>query len=148
MFLIKLIAFCVYWLETFRNATLTVTVTVRSARRQWRHQILCIWNAPNRRSNRKCHHMTVSAAANRRRFTVSRHAKFQLIFHENGIDLLFFNNSCQNVLPIYNRVYKIIFVPINWFRNYPFWSTCRSVTWRGDAAIARPALCALGDTAH
>ena len=64
----------------------TVTVTVRGARRLWRHQIVCIWNAPNR----KCRHMTVSTADNRTRFTVSGYAKFHQIFRENGIDFLYF----------------------------------------------------------
>ena len=76
-------------LETFRNATLTVTV--RGARRLWRHRIVCIWNAPNRRPNRNCQHMTVSDADNRTRFTVSGYAKFHQIFREHDIDLLYFN---------------------------------------------------------
>ena len=80
-------------LETFRNVTLTVTVTVRGARLLWRHRIVCIWNAPNRRPNRKCQHMTVSAADNRMRFTVSGYAKFHQIFRENDIDLLYFNKQ-------------------------------------------------------
>ena len=80
-------------LETFRNVTLTVTVTVRGVRRLWRHRIVCIWNAPIRRPNRKCQHMTVSAADNRTRFTVSGHAKFHPIFRENDIDLLYFNKQ-------------------------------------------------------
>ena len=68
-------------IETFRNAILTGctgtgTVTVRGVRRLWRHRIVCIWNAPNRWPNRKCQHMTmtVSAADNRTRFTISGYA--------------------------------------------------------------------------
>ena len=85
-------------LETFRNATLTVTVTVRGTRRLWRHRIVCIWNAPNRRPNRKCQHMTVSATDNRTRFTVSGYAKFHQIFRENDIDLLYFNKQLSNCI--------------------------------------------------
>ena len=87
-------------LETFRNATLTVTVTVtvRDARRLWRHRIVCIWNAPNRRPNRKCQHMTVSAADNRTWFTVSGYAKFHQIFPENDIDLLYFNKQLSKCI--------------------------------------------------
>ena len=51
-------------LETFRNATLTVTGTFSGARRLWRHRSMRIWNAHYRRPNRKCHHMTVCAADN------------------------------------------------------------------------------------
>ena len=94
-------------IKTFRNATLTVTVTVtvtvRGARRLWRHRIVCIWNAPNQWPNRKCQHLTVNAADNRMRFTFSGYSKFHKIFRENDIVLL---------LPIYNRVHKIIFVHI------------------------------------
>ena len=85
-------------IETFRNVTLTVTVTVRGARRLWRHRIVCIWNAPNRRPNRNCQHMTVSAADNRTRFTVSGHAKFHKIFRENDIDLLYFNKQLSKCI--------------------------------------------------
>ena len=85
-------------LETFRNATLTVTVTVRRARRLWRHRIVCIWNAPNRRPNRKCQHMTVSGADNRMRFTVSGYAKFHQIFRENDIDLFYFNKQLSKFI--------------------------------------------------
>ena len=85
-------------IETFRNATLTVTVTVRGARRLWRHRIVCIWNAPNRRPNRKCQHMTVSGADNRMRFTVSGYAKFHQIFRENDIDLFYFNKQLSKFI--------------------------------------------------
>ena len=57
--------------------------------------------------------MTVSAADNRTRFTVSGYAKFHHIFHENTSIYFISINSCQHVLPIYNRVYKIMFVPID-----------------------------------
>ena len=98
-------------LETFRNATLTVTVTVRGARRLWRHRIVCIWNAPNRRTNRKCQHMTVSTADNRTWFTVGM-TSFTRYFAKMTSIYFISISSCQNVFPIYNRVYKIIFVPI------------------------------------
>ena len=79
---------CCGLIETFRNATLALTVTVRGARRLWRLGIVCIWNAPNRRPNRKCHHMKVSGADNRTRFTVSGYAKFHQIFRGKDITWL------------------------------------------------------------
>ena len=105
-------------LETFWNAT--VTVTDRGVRRLWRHRLVCIWNAPNPRPNRKCQHMMVNAADNRMRFTVSGYAKFQWIFHENDIHLLYSNKQySQSIPPIHHCVCKIIFEPIDLTYKFP-----------------------------
>ena len=42
--------------------------------------------------------MTVSAADNRTRFTVSGYAKFHQIFRENDIDLLYFNKQLSKCI--------------------------------------------------
>ena len=80
-------------IETFQNATLTVTATAKGPRRLWRHRIVCIWNASNRRPNHKGKHMTVTAADNRTPFTVNGCATFHQTFREYGIDLLYFNKQ-------------------------------------------------------
>ena len=118
-------------IETFRNATLTVTVTVRGARRLWRHQIVCIWKAPNRRPNRKCQQMTVSAADNRTRFTDSGYAKFHQIFRENDVDLLYFNKQLSKCI---THSYSCVqnHIRTYWFdlEIISFNQLVKSVTWR------------------
>ena len=53
-----------------------------------------IKNCVTRRGSSKGNqHMTVSAADNRTRFSFSGYAKFQWIFHENDIDLLYSNKQ-------------------------------------------------------
>ena len=119
-------------LETLRNATVNVsgTVTVGGARRLWRHKFVCIWNAPNRRPNRKCQHMTTSVVDNCTRFTVSGCAMFQWIFHENDIDLFLFLKGVKmyhTFIIVCSKLYTCLLISL---RNYQILSTCLYVTWR------------------